>query len=131
MKKNEYTFTLSINTDKELSQKETLELSIFFKTAIEKVKMPNKFNKKLKDAEYSFTNNTSISLDKIIKTSQDDNPVIDKSLVIKPCIRLIREGTIGDCPDCGSTTVRKYGFFGKKIGCIQPKCKNYYKNKRG
>jgi len=115
MKKNEYTFTLSINTDKELSQKETLELSIFFKTAIEKVKMPNKFNKKLKDAEYSFTNNTVISLDKIIK----------------PCIRLIREGTVGDCPDCGSTTVRKYGFFGKKIGCIQPKCKNYYKNKRG
>ena len=57
-------------------------------------------------------------------------PKIDKSLVIMPCCRLIKEDTIGDCPDCGSTTVRKYKIFGKKIGCIQPKCPNYYKKQK-
>lgn len=53
-------------------------------------------------------------------------------------MRLIREGTIGDCPNCGSTTLHKhewgiFGRWGKKIGCIQPECENYYdstQNKR-
>ena len=44
-----------------------------------------------------------------------------------PPSRLIREGTIGSCPVCHSTEVRKYGLFGKKIGCVQPKCENYYR----
>jgi DNA-directed RNA polymerase subunit beta' len=45
---------------------------------------------------------------------------------------LIKEGTIGTCPLCHSTETRKYFpdtliTFGKKIGCIQPECQNYYK----
>lgn len=43
-----------------------------------------------------------------------------------PLPRIIREGTIGDCPECGSTTVKKFLWFGKQIGCIQSECKNYY-----
>ena len=46
-----------------------------------------------------------------------------------PC-RIIREGTIGSCPKCHSTEVRKYWLFGEIIGCIQPECENYYKNKK-
>jgi hypothetical protein len=41
--------------------------------------------------------------------------------------RLIREGTIGDCPICKSTTIKRFIWFGRSIGCIQPLCKNYYK----
>lgn len=41
--------------------------------------------------------------------------------------RLIREGTIGDCPKCHSTTIKRFIWFGQSIGCIQPKCSNYYK----
>jgi len=44
-----------------------------------------------------------------------------------PLSRIIREGTIGSCPKCHSTEIRKYWLFGKKIGCIQPECENYYK----
>jgi len=44
-----------------------------------------------------------------------------------PLGRLIREGTSGTCPKCHSTEIRKYGFFGKKIGCIHPECECYYK----
>ena len=47
-----------------------------------------------------------------------------------PICRIITEGTIGSCPICHSTELRKYSLFGKKIGCIQPQCKNYYKNKK-
>ena len=42
------------------------------------------------------------------------------------CGRIIREGTIGTCPKCGSTEKRKW-IIGKKLGCIQPECENYYK----
>ena len=45
----------------------------------------------------------------------------------RPMSRIIREGTSGTCPKCHSTEVRKYWLFGKKIGCIQPKCERYYK----
>lgn len=45
-----------------------------------------------------------------------------------PIGRIIKEGTWGSCPFCKSTEVRKFSFFGKKIGCIQPECINYYKN---
>ena len=44
-----------------------------------------------------------------------------------PLTRIIREGTIGDCKKCGSTTIKKFIWFGKVIGCIQPDCENYYK----
>lgn len=46
-----------------------------------------------------------------------------------PLTRLIREGTIGDCPICKSTTIKKFMGFGKPIGCIQEECENYYKRK--
>ena len=49
------------------------------------------------------------------------------SLPIKPLPRIIREGTIGTCPVCHSTEIRKYRLFGKKIGCINPDCSNFYK----
>lgn len=53
---------------------------------------------------------------------------------IAPLCRLIREGTVGDCPKCGSTTQRKHewgilGRWGEKIGCIHKECENYYKKK--
>jgi len=41
--------------------------------------------------------------------------------------RLIKEGTIGDCPKCKSTTVKRFIWFGPRIGCIQPECEYYYK----
>ena len=49
--------------------------------------------------------------------------------------RIIKEGTIGDCPKCHSTRVRKTKlgrFFGigEKGGCLQPKCDNYYRDIR-
>lgn len=43
-----------------------------------------------------------------------------------PLCRIIREGTVGDCPVCQSTTIKKYKWFGPTLGCIQPNCKNYY-----
>lgn len=49
-----------------------------------------------------------------------------------PLCRLIREGTIGDCPICGSTTEKRFNFFrvGKSMGCIHPDCSNYKYNKQ-
>ena len=44
-----------------------------------------------------------------------------------PLTRIIREGTIGDCKKCGSTTIKRFIWFGKVMGCIQPDCENYYK----
>jgi hypothetical protein len=44
-----------------------------------------------------------------------------------PGPRLIREGSIGDCPKCKSTTVKRFIWFGKMIGCINPRCDFYYK----
>ena len=44
-----------------------------------------------------------------------------------PLARIIRTGTIGDCPKCKSTTIKRFFFFGRSIGCIQPECENYYK----
>lgn len=41
-----------------------------------------------------------------------------------PCNRIIREGDVLEkCWICGSTLKR---WFFKVIGCIQPKCPNYY-----
>ena len=47
-----------------------------------------------------------------------------------PLSSIIREGTIGDCIKCGSTTIKRFYFFGIVIGCIQPECENYYKLKK-
>lgn len=44
-----------------------------------------------------------------------------------PLNQIIREGTIGNCPHCKSTTIKRFVFFGQSIGCIQPQCQNYYK----
>ena len=40
-----------------------------------------------------------------------------------PLTRLIKEGTLGTCPICNSTEVKRFIFFGKSIGCIQPERK--------
>jgi hypothetical protein len=50
---------------------------------------------------------------------------LEYPIIIHPI--LIREGTIGDCPNCGSTTVKRWIWFGKIIGCINPGCSKYYK----
>ena len=44
-----------------------------------------------------------------------------------PLGRIIKEGTIGDCSLCGSTTKKKFIWFGASRGCINSLCKNYYK----
>lgn len=46
----------------------------------------------------------------------------------RPMGRRIAEGTAGDCPKCKSTTIKKFYFFGRSIGCIQPECDNYAGN---
>ena len=56
-----------------------------------------------------------------------DKYKIDPSRITPPLGRLIREGTVGDCPSCGSTTIKRYKWFGMSIGCIQNGCSNYYK----
>ena len=55
------------------------------------------------------------------------NEGVDSNKVIKLPGRLIREGTIGTCPKCGSTQERRFWLWGKSIGCINSKCENYYK----
>jgi hypothetical protein len=45
----------------------------------------------------------------------------------RPLTRLITEGTSGTCPICKSTEIKRFIFFGRSIGCIQPECENYYK----
>ena len=44
-----------------------------------------------------------------------------------PLTHIIREGTIGTCPKCHSTEIKRFILFGKSIVCINPKCENYYK----
>jgi ssDNA-binding Zn-finger/Zn-ribbon topoisomerase 1 len=47
---------------------------------------------------------------------------------VRPMCRIIEEGTTGSCPKCHSTERRRFGIFGgKKLGCINPECENYYK----
>jgi hypothetical protein len=41
--------------------------------------------------------------------------------------RLVREGTIGDCPKCHSTQLRKL-VSRRVLGCINSRCENYHKN---
>jgi len=53
-------------------------------------------------------------------------PLLDKNKIIHLHPILIREGTTGDCPHCGSTSIKRWIWFGKIIGCINPGCSNYY-----
>ena len=39
----------------------------------------------------------------------------------------VREGTIGTCPKCRSTEIKRFIWFGESIGCINPECENYSK----
>jgi hypothetical protein len=43
-----------------------------------------------------------------------------------PC-RLIKEGGVDFCKTCGSTQKRAWFGLGRVLGCIQPKCWNYYR----
>ena len=43
-----------------------------------------------------------------------------------PLSRIIREGSNTDCPYCHSTVNYRWFGLGRSLGCIQPKCKNYY-----
>lgn len=56
---------------------------------------------------------------------------MEKLIPKPPHGRRIKERTIGDCPICHSTTIKKYRWFGKSLGCIQPTCPNFFikKNK--
>jgi len=53
-------------------------------------------------------------------------PITDVPELIAPLGRIIKEGSISICDECGSSLHRKYLFF--VDGCIQPKCNNYYRN---
>ena len=65
-------------------------------------------------------------INKMIKEGKDPIPVLDKDKIIHRPPILIREGTLGDCPHCGSTSIKRWIWFGKIIGCINPGCSNYY-----
>lgn len=65
----------------------------------------------------------------VLRYKDEKEPIVDELKVIRPTCRLIREGTIGTCPECGSTEQTKYWLGGKKIGCISPDCNRYYKKK--
>lgn len=67
----------------------------------------------------------SIDQSKIIKTTPIFIPSPPKPILC----RIIKEGTIGDCPKCKSTTIKRFIWFGRSIGCIHTECTNYYKNK--
>lgn len=46
---------------------------------------------------------------------------------IPPPGRIIRKGgVVGLCPTCGSSQKRAWLGFGRVLGCIQPKCWNYW-----
>ncbi len=55
-----------------------------------------------------------------------EESIIDESKVILLPMKLIREGSMGTCPECGSTE-KRWMVFGKKLGCVSPNCKNYWK----
>ena len=40
----------------------------------------------------------------------------------------LNEG-VPSCPKCRSTEIKRFILFGKSIGCVNPKCDNFYKNK--
>lgn len=47
-----------------------------------------------------------------------------------PCGALIYETDIRQkCPKCGSSFKRKWIWLGRVLGCIQPRCENYYGGK--
>jgi len=68
-----------------------------------------------------------VSTNVILRHKNEGKPIRLGQPVIKLPMRLIREGTIGTCPECRSTEKITWFGLGKKIGCISPDCKNYYK----
>lgn len=42
-------------------------------------------------------------------------------------IRIVKKDSMSFCSICHSSLVKKFVFFGKFIGCLQPLCPNYYK----
>lgn len=46
--------------------------------------------------------------------------------VASPPAKIIKEGSIGRCEQCGSSLHKKYIFWND--GCLQPECENYYQN---
>jgi hypothetical protein len=47
----------------------------------------------------------------------------------KHLLRIIQEGELHTCTNCGSSIKTKW-FGLKKLGCIHPKCENYYKKEK-
>ena len=71
-----------------------------------------------------------VSTHVILRHKDEGKPIRLGKPVIKLPMKLIREGSLGTCPECGSTEVKKYRLFGEKIGCVSPNCKNYYKKEK-
>jgi len=46
----------------------------------------------------------------------------------QPLVRIIREGEIHVCDLCHSSI--KTNWYGKKLGCYQPECENYFGKKK-
>ena len=76
------------------------------------------------EAVFAYRVSTNI----ILKYKRELPPKIPKPP--RPVGGIIMEGSIGSCPICHSSEVRRYWLFGKKIGCIQPECENYYKKEK-
>lgn len=67
----------------------------------------------------------------VILRYKNDKPFERPPDFPKPPIgRIISEGMGGNCPKCHSSEKRAWFGLGKKLGCIQPECENYYKNKK-
>lgn len=67
-----------------------------------------------------------VSTEQLEELIESSRPKKEKQIPIKPSTKLVREGTIGTCPKCGSTEIKRFIWFGKSIGCINSKCENYY-----
>ena len=66
-----------------------------------------------------------VSKIELSKTEAD----ITKPLPPLPSLgRILREGGVHICDKCHSSI--KTNWYGKKLGCIQPKCSNYYKKRK-
>jgi len=74
------------------------------------------------------TKNTLEGYGAKIEIKDNENNVIPDPPA-PPLSRIITEGTSGSCPKCGSTEKLSMGF-GRVVGCIQPKCENFWENKR-
>lgn len=87
-------------------------------------------NKKHTDENIETLVNSAVSK---VYSDQTTKNILTVQKPIQPLSRVIKEGTLGTCPKCYSTEIKKHnilGFkFGPKIGCINPECVRYYKRK--